>query len=202
MTSYPRSAASQAIPAPVPPPPTTSTSVCNVVMPRSSLARRGGGPERAPPPGAWSLLVLEPVEGPRDGLLPVLEVLVALALVHLGLPALVLLPVLAQVLLLGPEAGREARGVRGAQRRGLRHDGPDDRHAEQVGLELHEQLVLHHAAVDLQRLEIDARVLVHRLDDLTALVRRGLERRPRDVPRRDEAGQAGEDAARVGLPVR
>ena len=88
----------------------------------SSLARRGGAPERATPSGACSLLVLEPVEGPRHGLLPVLEVLVARAGVHLGLPALVLLPVLAQVLLLGPEPGREARGVRGAQRRGLRDD--------------------------------------------------------------------------------
>src|SRR5215211_7763163 len=121
------------MPAPVAPPPTTSTSVFRVVMPYS----------------VWHglLLGLEPVEGPRHGLLPELVVLVALAGVHRGLPALVLLPVLAQVLLLRPESGRQAGRVGGAERRRLRHLRADHRHAEQVGLELHEQLVLDHAAV-------------------------------------------------------
>src|ERR1044071_1671408 len=116
---------------------------------------------------------LEPVEGPRHGLLPELVVLVALGGVHRRLPALVLGPVLAQVLLVAPEARREPGRVRRAERGGLGHLRPDDWHAEQVGLELHQQVVLHHAAVDLERFERDARVGVHRLDDLAALVGRG-----------------------------
>src|SRR5919112_4030525 len=103
------------MPAPVAPPPTTSTSVCRVVIP-SRLP--GYGPSRR------DLFVLEPVEGPRDRLLPVLEVLLALARVHLGLPALVLLPVLAQVLDLAPEPDRETGGIGGDERRRLGHLRP------------------------------------------------------------------------------
>src|SRR5438270_247343 len=72
--------------------------------------------------------LLEPVERPGDGLLPVFVVLVALRRVHLRLPALVLAPVLAQVLLAVPEASGEARGVSGSKRRGLRDLWTDDRH--------------------------------------------------------------------------
>src|SRR5919197_4331124 len=163
------------------------------------IARRGpggasvAGPSRPSP----SRASVEPVERPGDGLLPVLEVLVALRGVHLRLPALVLGPVVADVVLAGPEPGRQTGRVGGAERRGLGHRGPDDRHAEDVGLELHEQVVADHAAIDLQRLELDARVLVHRLDDLAALVGRGLQRRAGDVPGVDVTGQAGEHAARV-----
>src|SRR3954451_8911010 len=145
---------------------------------------------------------LEPVEGPRHGLLPERVVLVALGRVHARLPALVLGPVLAQILLVTPEARREPGRVRRAERGRLGHLRPDDRHAEEVGLELHEQIVLHHAAVDLQRLERDARVRVHGLDHLAALVGRGLQRRAGDVAGVHVAGQARDDATRIGLPVR
>src|SRR3954469_10858228 len=166
-------------------------------------ARGALGRGARPSPSRWrSGLRVEPVEGPRDGLLPELVVLVALGGVHLRLPALVLGPVVADVVLAGPEAGGEARGVRGAQGGGLGHDRPDDRHAEEVGLELHEQVVLDHAAVDLERLEVDARVLVHRLDDLAALEGRGLQGRAGDVAGVDVARQAREHPAGVGLPVR
>src|SRR4051794_31167726 len=133
--------------------------------------RSGGGPTTASAPfrPSPSRASVEPVEGPRDGPLPVLEVLVALVGVHLRLPALVLGPVVADVVLAGPEPGRQAGRVGGAERRRLGHRRTDHRHAEQVGLELHEQVVADHAAVDLQRLEVHARVLVHGLDDLTAL---------------------------------
>src|SRR5206468_85223 len=119
--------------------------------------RAGRGVRPSPSHGRSGLRV-EPVEGPRDGLLPELVVLVALGGVHLGLPALVLGPVVAQVVLAGPEPGRQPGRVRGAERRGLRHLGADDRDTEQVGLELHQQVVADHAAVDLQRLEVDPRV--------------------------------------------
>ena len=49
---------------------------------------------------------------------------------------------------------------------------------------------------------VDARVLVHRLDDLAALEGRGLQRRAGDVAGVDVARQAREHAAGVRLPVR
>src|SRR6266550_9055270 len=61
-------------------------------------------------PSASSVLV-EPVEGPRDGLLPEPVLLFAFIRVHPGLPLLVLAPVGAQVLHLRPEADGEAGGV-------------------------------------------------------------------------------------------
>src|SRR5262249_52070383 len=159
----------------------------------STVAATAGGEGRPPLPDAeLSGIRVEPVEGPRDGLLPELVVLVARRGVHPRLPALVLGPVVADVVLAGPEAGREARRVRRAERCRLGDDRPDDRNAEQIGLELHQQVVGDHAAVDLQRLELDARVLLHRLDDLAALVGGGLERRAGDVAGVDVAGQTGE----------
>ena len=49
-----------------------------------------------------------------------------------------------------PEAGAEAREVCGAQRRGFGDLRAHDRHAQQVGLELHQQVVGRRAAVDAQ----------------------------------------------------
>src|SRR3954462_11511093 len=101
MTSKPRSAASHATPAPVAPPPITSTSACSLPTARILLpcvACRGGAPRHTPASRGAALAGLEPIEGARDGPLPVPVVLVALLGIHLRLPALVLDPVLAQVL--------------------------------------------------------------------------------------------------------
>jgi hypothetical protein len=49
-----------------------------------------------------------------------------------------------------PEAGGRAGRVRGTERGGLRKHGADDRHAEDVGLELHAQVVGSYAAVRLE----------------------------------------------------
>src|SRR3954454_16154501 len=116
----------------------TSTSVWIVPgMGGGSMTGRGRGAPTPSQAGALALVRLEPVEGLGDRALPVLVVLVALAGLHLRLPPLVLDPVLAQLVLAVPHPGREARGVRGAERRRLGHLRPDARHAEQVGLELH-----------------------------------------------------------------
>ena len=53
-------------------------------------------------------VLVDPVEGLRDGLLPEPQLTLALVGVHLGLPARVLLPVRAQLVEVRPEADREA----------------------------------------------------------------------------------------------
>ena len=55
-----------------------------------------------------------------------------------------------------PVADREPGEIAGAERRGLEHLGPHDRHAEQVGLELHQQVVRRRAAVDAQLAQREA----------------------------------------------
>src|SRR5690606_10098688 len=103
-------------------------------------------------------VLVHPLEGLRHGLLPVAVEALALAGLHRRAPALVLGPVVDDVLLALPEPDRDARGVRGTERRGLRDLRPHDVHAELVRLELHEQLVGDHAAVDAELGEVDARV--------------------------------------------
>src|SRR5439155_16714279 len=155
VVAKPRMAASRATPAPVEPPPTTRTSVSSVGTPTGrsiAAARDCPGTETVPETGCApsdvyrdsprsgtvpkvDCVLVEPVEGPRDGLLPERVLLFALGRVHLGLPLLVLAPVGAQVLDLRPEADREAGRVGGAERCGLDHRRPDHRHVEHVGLE-------------------------------------------------------------------
>src|SRR5690606_15593679 len=59
-----------------------------------------------------------------------------------------------------------------------------------------------HAAVDLERGELDAGVLRHRVGDFARLVGGRLEGGAGDVALVDVASQADEHAARVALPVR
>ena len=66
-----------------------------------------------------------------------------------------------------------------------------------VGLELHEQVVAHHPAVDLELGELDPRVLVHGVEHLTGLPACRLERRPGEVALVDVPGEPGEHAAGV-----
>ena len=141
--------------------------------------------------------MLDPVERPGDGLLPDRVLLLAPGLVHLRRPLLVLRPVRAQVLDLRPEADRQAGGVGRAEGRRLGDLRPDDRHAQDVGLELHQHLVEHHAAVDLEGRQRDAGVGVHRVEDLAGLPGGRLEHGPGDVALVDVAGEAGDHAAGV-----
>ena len=101
-----------------------------------------------------------------------------------------------------PEAGGQPGEVRGAQRRRLGDLGNVHRHAEDVGLELHEEVVGGGAAVAAELLEPDRRVPLHRLDHVAGLVGHGLQGGAGDVGARRAAGEADDGAARVRVPVR
>src|SRR6266508_588807 len=147
-------------------------------------------------------LLLHPVERAGDGLLPLLVLPIDLRLVHLGAPVLVLAPVCPEVVDLLPEPDRQARRVGRAERGGLRHGRPDHLHAEDVGLVLHHEVVVDHAAVDLQLLQRDAGVRVHGIHHLAGLPCRGLQGRPGDVALGDVPGEPHDRAACVASPVR
>lgn len=74
--------------------------------------------------------------------------------------------------------------------------------AEDVGLELHEEVVGHCATIHAQGLEAFAGVLLHGVEDVAGLVGDRLQRGADDVVHTHAAGQAEQRATGVGVPVR
>ena len=101
----------------------------------------------------------------------------------------------------GPEADGEAGEVAGAHGRGFGDLRTDDGGVQDIGLELHHEVVAGGAAVDLQFGEPDAGVFLHRADDVHRLERDAFERRPGDVRRRGPAGDAADGAMGILVPV-
>src|SRR5664280_2490061 len=101
-----------------------------------------------------------------------------------------------------PIADGEAGEIRGAEGGRLEDLGPDDGHAEEIGLELHEELVRGGAAVDAQLGQRDAGVLLHGVEDVGALEGDRLEDRAREMSAGRAAGEPKDGAPRVGVPVR
>src|ERR1700733_6940028 len=199
----PRVTASSALPAPTTPPPTTRTSISFSAI-RAIASRRPAG-DSAVTTGfsrRCRSVDLYPVKGAVDRLLPARVAFGPLLLVPLRQPALGLVPVGAELIRVGPEAGGQAGRVRGAERGGLGDDGAADRDTEDVGLELHTQVVGGDAAVDLERFQVHAGVLLHRLADVAALVADGLQGGPGQVGVGVVARQPDDGAARVAAPVR
>ena len=104
--------------------------------------------------------------------------------------------------MLREESHRQPRRIRRAQRRRLLHRGPHHRPIQNVGLELHQQIVDDHAAIGAQHVQRDAGVLLHRLHDFAGLKRRRLQHRARQVSLVRVARQPRDHAARVVLPIR
>jgi len=100
-----------------------------------------------------------------------------------------------------PEPDRESGERRGAERRHLEQRRPLDHRAEDVGLELHQEVVGRRTAVDAQRVQLDPGVGLHAVDDVARLIGDRLERRAHDVLARGAARDADQEAARLLVPV-
>ncbi len=100
-----------------------------------------------------------------------------------------------------PEAGAEA-GERGrAERRRFRVRRAQHGNAEQVRLELQQQVVARRAAVDAQLRQRMAGVLAHGVDEIGGLERDALQCRAGDVRAVGAAREPDEGAARRGVPL-
>src|SRR5882757_5096274 len=165
----PRVTASSALPAPTTPPPMTSMSSSFSAI-RAIASRRPAGdsavtaslslPRRARgvvPRGyrRWSV-DLYPVQRALHRLLPAAVAVSPLLFRPRREPALGLVPVGTEFFGGGPEFGGQAGRVCGAERGGLGDDGTADRHAEDIGLQLHAQVVRGDAAVDLEHFQVHA----------------------------------------------
>ena len=102
----------------------------------------------------------------------------------------------------GGQTGQIGRTQRGGFHAGGAHHG----NAQQVGLELHQQVVHTGPAIHAQlahcRTAIGHRVAAHGLQQGRALVGNGFQRRAGDVGDGAATRQTGDGAAGVGLPVR
>src|SRR5437867_8488948 len=76
------------------------------------------------------------------------------------------------------------------------------RPVKDIGLKLHEQIVLHHASINSEQLKTRATVFLHCLDDLARLKRSCLQNRSREMALVRISCQSGNYAPRIMLPVR
>jgi FMN reductase len=138
-----------------------------------------------------------------DGPAPRGDAISALVRVHLGLPTTCGRVVRTQLVEPRPEPGGEPCGVGSAGRGDLGDGGCCHCRAEDVGLELHQQVVSGHASVDSQLPGLrDSCVGEHGLHQVVCLVRRCLQRRTRDMSLVGETREAYDHTARVVTPVR
>src|SRR5208282_3808851 len=77
------------------------------------------------------------------------------------------------------------------------HDG----NIQDVSLELHEQIVFHHAAVSPQRMQFDFGILLHGVQYLSSLKSGGFEDRSRQMALVCEPSETSDDSAGIRLPI-
>src|SRR6056300_229500 len=119
--------------------------------------------------------LVDPVEGSGYGLLPQSEFLLAFVLRHSRNEALVFTPLATEFFTVFPKADCKTCRVSGTYSGRLCHQRPHHRNAQDVCLELHQGLVLHHATIHLELGEIDPSIGVDGIENFPGLEGRGLQ---------------------------
>ena len=132
--------------------------------------------------------------------MPARQVLLAALGGHVGKEGLNDLGVLLQLLQILPIADGKARQIRNADCRGLHRLALQHGDIQQVGLELHDELVARGTAIDGQTLNRKPHVLLHGTQYVVALVGHGLAGRAHDGRAARGAGQAAHDTAGARVP--
>ena len=101
-----------------------------------------------------------------------------------------------------PEANRQTCQIRRAQRRYFSHLRTFNAGTQNVGLELHQEVVGYRTAVHAQGVQTNAGVRLHRFQHVARLVGDGFQGRTNNVVRVHTARQAENRAAGVRIPVR
>ena len=108
---------------------------------------------------------------------------------------------LTQVVEVFPVAHGEAGEVGGAQCRRLEHAGAHDGESADVGLELHEEVVGHGAAVGSELAGPDVEVVLHGREDVAHLIGDAFEGGPGEVGGRRASGEPDDGSAGVLVPM-
>src|SRR6266571_6444348 len=120
-------------------------------------------------------LSLLPVLCTPDGPLPARIELIALISTHLRLKGAVNGPVLCDFLFTAPETCRQASKICSTQSRGLSNLWSLHGYAEDVCLELHQQVIADCPTIDTQRLQGDTAISSHCLHYFAGLIAHGLK---------------------------
>src|SRR5712692_11057608 len=134
-----------------------------------------------------------------DGPLPASIELFALIGAHLRLECAVNRPMLSYFLLAAPEANREASEVSDTKSGRLGNLWSLHRHAKDIRLELHEQIVDNSTAINAQRFQIDLAIGSHRLQHIACLVAHGFKCGTSNVTYRRTTRQTNDRAACIGI---
>src|SRR6266699_1874539 len=110
-------------------------------------------------------------------------------------------PFFAEVLRMLEKAYSQTGSVSCPERRSFIDRRFHHRPVEDIGLKLHEQIVLHHASINSAHLKARATVFLHCLDDLARLKRSCLQNRSREMALARISRQSGNYAPRVMLPI-
>ena len=111
------------------------------------------------------------------------------------------LPELPDFRAIPPVADCQPGQVGRSQRRRLPHLWPYDRDAEEVGLELHQQIVGGSAAIHPQFGQRGAGIRFHRFEEVGRLEGDTLQGGPGNVPGSRAAGDAEQGASGIRVPV-
>ena len=141
------------------------------------------------------------MQGATDGIGPALIEFGSGVCIHHRFEGSVDIPVIDDVLLVVPEADFETGEIGSAFGCGFDDGRTVDRHAEDIRLELHQEVVVASAAVDFQRLKRCPGVFFHRVQNVAGLIGEGFEGRADDVVLVGAAGQADDRAAGISIPV-
>src|SRR2546423_14896214 len=148
-----------------------------------------------------SILRLLPVHRAFNSALPISIKLFSLIRAHSRLKGAINGPMLSYFLLAAPKASRQASKVGSSQGGRLSNLWPLHRHAENISLGLHEQVIDYCSTIDAQSRHMNAAISSHRLLYIAGLIAHRFKSGSRKISRHLTSRDTNEGAASIGNPA-
>src|SRR5579863_305562 len=126
----------------------------------------------------------------------------ALVVAHLWLEGAVNSPLLGDLFRAVPETNSDTCEIGGTKSCGLSNLWTLNSNTEDIGLELHQQVVDNSTTINTQRLQTGTAIGFHCLQYVTGLVTHGLQRCTSNMTNSRAASQTDDSTTCVGIPVR
>ena len=146
-------------------------------------------------------LQLFPISGALDRPLPARVEYLASIAAELRLEELCALTHRFELRAIGPESDSEAREQRRTQSGDFEHGRPLDPRTQDVGLKLHQEIVLRGTPIDTQHIEFESGIRANALHHVPGLIRNRLQRRAHDVIARRPARDPDDGAPSPLVPI-